>query len=354
MMSDNLWEIFKIEDLFDIKIGPSLDGNKLELENGKIQYITRKTTNNGLEGFINLDSSITEFLTKNDRIVITIGNETAKPFVQVGNFFTGTKVNILTPRIKVSYKCMLFIANVLEKQTSFFTYSYTINSTRLKKQYIPLPVDSNRCPDWNYMENYIEEREDKSKNRIINFLENELKKLENFEEKNFEDIYEWKEFKLSHIFSKIQRGKRLVKDNQSKGLTPYVSSTSLSNGVDNYISEETPVKNRMFQNVITIANSGSVGETFYHPYKFIASDHVTALESDRLNEHIAMFLKSSVSKIADKYSFNREINDYRINNEKIMLPATINGEPDYDFMENYMKKLKYDQIKKVLRFLNKK
>ena len=77
-------------------------------------------------------------------------------------------------------------------------------------------------------------------------------------------------------FNTIQRGKRLTKSNQIKGLTPYISSSGINNGLDNFISNSEKI--RVFDNCLTIANSGSVGSTFYHTYRFIASDHVTHLK----------------------------------------------------------------------------
>ncbi len=38
-----------------------------------------------------------------------------------------------------------------------YSYSFTINSTRLKKQNILLPVNKNNEIDYAYMENYIKE-----------------------------------------------------------------------------------------------------------------------------------------------------------------------------------------------------
>ena len=41
---------------------------------------------------------------------------------------------------------------------------------------------------------------------------------------------------------------------------------------------------RIFSNCLSLANSGSVGSTFYQPFKFVASDHVTKLENKNFNE----------------------------------------------------------------------
>lgn len=148
---------------------------------------------------------------------------------------------------------------------------------------------------------------------------------------------EWEEFDLTHLFEDIQRGKRLTKSNQVKGETPYVSSSAMNNGVDNFISNVDKV--RRFANCISLANSGSVGSTFYHPYEFVASDHVTHLKSSSMNQYTYMFVATIMNRLTNKYNFNREINDKRIKREKIMLPTNEKKEPDYDFMESYIKSL---------------
>lgn len=154
----------------------------------------------------------------------------------------------------------------------------------------------------------------------------------------------WKEFDLKDIFPKIQRGKRLKKANHLKGKIPYVSSTALSNGVDGYIGNTDGT--RKFYNCLSLANSGSVGSCFYQPFEFVASDHVTKLENSEFNKYIYLFLSSVVSRISEKYSFNREINDTRIKKEKILLPVNEKDEPDYEFMEQFMKS-------KEIKFLTK-
>lgn len=147
------WEDFTINKLFEVKIGKSIDGNKIEQNLGNTPYITRRVTNNGLDNFI--DDYPEEYLFSNVP-VITIGNETAKPFIQLEPFYTGTKVNIMIPRINnLKPEVLYFIAVCLEHATKKYTYAYTINSTRLKKLQIQLPVDEKGYPNWGYMEKFI-------------------------------------------------------------------------------------------------------------------------------------------------------------------------------------------------------
>lgn len=146
---------------------------------------------------------------------------------------------------------------------------------------------------------------------------------------------EWAEFDIRAVFPEIRRGKRLKTADHIDGNTPYVSSSAMNNGVDAFIGNDGHI--RKYENCITLANSGSVGTAFYHCYEFIASDHVTALQSSKLNKYSYLFIATMVSRLQGKYSFNREINDLRINREKVLLPVDEEGQPDYDFMEQYIR-----------------
>ncbi len=106
---------------------------------------------------------------------------------------------------------------------------------------------------------------------------------------------EWKQFDFDYIFKKIQRGKRITKSNQIKGFSPYISSTSLNNGLDDFIDNKENV--RKFEKCLTLANSGSVGSVFYHQYEFIASDHITSLKIDNANKYIYLFIATIIKRL---------------------------------------------------------
>ena len=70
-------------------------------------------------------------------------------------------------------------------------------------------------------------------------------------------------------------------------LKPYISSTSENNGVDTFVEMKQGFGN--LKNVLTLANSGSVGSTFYQQFEFVASDHVTALKSENADKYAYLF-----------------------------------------------------------------
>ena len=148
---------------------------------------------------------------------------------------------------------------------------------------------------------------------------------------------EWKDFSVPYIFQKIQRGKRLKNADHISGIIPYVSSTANNNGVDDYI--EAIDGTRVFENCISLANSGSVGTAFYEPFAFVASDHVTSLKRENTSQYVYLFLTAVLEQQGSNFNFNREINDLRIRKMRVMLPVDDNDEPDYQFMEDYMKEL---------------
>ncbi|RIM68405.1 restriction endonuclease subunit S, partial [Staphylococcus arlettae] len=235
----------------------------------------------------------------------------------------------IEPRnVKLNKFIAVFLCNQIMMQSSKFDYGNQIRLNDTKALNIMLPSTNNQ-PDYDFMEQYI-----KNKYYDLKVQIKEKQKHEITDWREFNEV-EWVPFQMTNIFDNIQRGKRLTKSNQIKGNRPYISSSGIYNGVDNFISNSENV--RQFKNSLTLANSGSVGKTFYQPFQYIASDHVTHLKNEKLNKYIYLFMSTLINRLTDKYSFNREINDFRIKREKILLPV-LNGLPDYKFMEQYMKR----------------
>ena len=130
----------------------------------------------------------------------------------------------------------------------------------------------------------------------------------------------------------------------------YVSATALNNGVDGFVGNTSGI--RSFSDCLTVANSGSVGSAFFHQYEFVASDHVTQLKREGLDKYAYLFMIPLINRLAEKYSFNREINDERIKREKILLPVTESGEIDFAFMSSFMKNVEKDILSTTLKIFS--
>ena len=342
------WKAFRIGDLFEFILSKG-DNQADKLLDGCIPLVSSGMNNNGITKFILDGDGKSELFHCN---VITI-DMFGKAFQHQYDFYSVShgRINVLSPRFNSnSYILHFIVVAINESLKNIFSYNRMCSQKRLNFINIFLPIDSNGSPDWQFMEEYIKQKEKKHTKMIVEYYKEMLANICRGEGSNssLENV-EWKEFFFSDIFEDIQRGKRLIKSNQLAGDTPYISSTSLNNGIDNFIANKDCV--RKFSNNITLANSGSVGEAFYHSYEYIASDHVTSLKLKDGNKYIYLFLTSIMRRLKEKYSFNREISDGRIIREKILLPIDSLGNPNWKFMESYIKSIEAKQIEKIIKYL---
>jgi len=331
------WNAFKIKDIFDIGKGTYLRQEKII--KGNIPYITAKSDKNGINDFIG-----NEILFPGNSITIEKINLSA--FYQENDFYCSHDVTV----IRNSYlnkNNALFICAMINRQGIKYSYGRQAQMNVIRSEIIYLPSNKEKQPDYHFMEKYIQFKEEEKRQKYKQYISNRLEELKEYKEVELLSEKQWKEFYLNEVFIDIQRGKRLKKSDHIVGDTPYVSSTAMNNGIDGFIGNKKSV--RVFSNCLTVANSGSVGVCFYQPFSFIASDHITKLENKKFNKYINMFISTIVSRLSENYSFNREINSDRIQKEKIMLPVNSKGEPDYSYMENYIKNIEYNKLVQYIR-----
>lgn len=339
------WKLFQIDEIFDVK---RVEGKPINnYDEGSTPYVTTSSENNGITNFVN---SMASDISKRNAISIDpVGGTTFyHNYDFVGRGFSGSSINLLY-NDNLNNHNSKFVCSAIEKVSKVkASYGIHFNGNRLKNAKIFLPAEENGNLNWKYMTDFIKNLEHETASKVLEYIYIYIYKLAICKglEFNLESI-EWKEFYLDDVFNLIQRGKRLTKRDQFQGDIPYISSTGLNNGLDNFIGNTDKV--RAFNDCLTIANSGSVGSTFYHKYEFIGSDHITALKIDKATENIYLFLATKLKSLENKYSFNREINDRRIRREKIVLP-TKDGKPDYDFMNKYIAMEKIKSMYQVLEY----
>lgn len=251
---------FILDDIFDIYSSNSgIDKNKLKVEMGDIPYITRTDRNNGIDSFVCEQDS--KKYKKDGGNVITIGLDTQTVFYQQYDFYTGQNIQILS-NPNLTFESSLYIIPLLKMVLEKFSWgSNGATLTRLKRSKIMLPANNRGEPDFDFMANYIKASLFKEINDIKKYCHDAISNIRNSNIPNLSEKH-WQVFNINHIFPFIQRGKRLKKGNHKIGNIPYVSSTMMNNGVDNFIGNK---EGKRFNNCITIANSGSVGASFLSP-----------------------------------------------------------------------------------------
>lgn len=95
-------------------------------------------------------------------------------------------------------------------------------------------------------------------------------------------------------------------------------------------------------NTISVSYNGSVAEAFYQPIPFWATDDVNVLYPRfKMTPERALFLCTVIRQEKYRYNYGRKWHLERMRECVISLPATEAGDPDWNFMENYIKTLPY-------------
>jgi restriction endonuclease S subunit len=146
-------------------------------------------------------------------------------------------------------------------------------------------------------------------------------------------------YRIDKLFDVVGSTTTSLYDLETKydsGEYPYITTRATNNGVAGFYDHQTEKGN------ILVVDSAVVGFVSYQEDDFSASDHVEKLiPKFELNKYIALFLRTIFMKGSYKYAYGRKFNQNRIKNTKLLLPATPMGEPDWQFMENYIKSLPY-------------
>lgn len=335
-MDTNTWKWFYLDQLFSIDTGKDLIYS--ELSPGEYPVIGHKAENNGV-------TTTTQYLATHKLYDYTKtisladrGNFYAS--VQTHDFYVGTRVKALVAKFEAKIETLLYICVLINKEQYRFSYGRNC-CDRISEFKIKLPVTPDGTPDWKYMEDFV-------KDQIIPQLPKKaqkvwLQKYDTAPQKQEQmklNTEEWKWFKYTDLF-RISGSKTTPIDeleNYGNGVFPYVTTQAVNNGVEGYYNYSTEKGG-----VLTV-DSAVLGFCSYQENDFSASDHVEVLTPlFEMNRYIAIFLVTLINKEQYRYSYGRKCSQIKLRNSKIKLPATPSGEPDWQFMEDYIKSLPYSK-----------
>lgn len=165
-LNDREWRAFQLNsEIFSLYSSiNSTDFSKLNKKGEDIYpFVTRTQNNNGIAHYV--PKQIKELNTSN---VITIGLDTQTVFYQQHPFYTGQNVQIFDlVNFKLNKYIALFIKPLLEKQLENLNWGGNgATLGRLAKKKILLPINSKNQPDFDFMEQYMKQKENKLLSQI--------------------------------------------------------------------------------------------------------------------------------------------------------------------------------------------
>lgn len=318
---------FELSDTRYFKLNSTssgIDKVRLKITNDQeyFPYITRTDKNNGCDMFVGKQDKP---LDKGNSI--TIGLDTQTVFYQPTDFYTGQNVQILESKF-MTKNIALFLIPLIKKQLVLLNWGgngATLGRLRVKK--IVLPVDEKNEPNWEYMDSFINSQIKPLKELANNsLLTPPLIDL---------NSVPWSDFYISDFFE-AERGKSGAKGKLQSGEIPLISARKQFNAFDSFVTVD---ESKIFKESISINNNGDggAGLAFFHNYKYVATQDVTALmERKFMSKEAKLFISVCITKQANKFGHGNKLNSKRLLHQKIMLPVTIEGEPDFEFMEMYI------------------
>lgn len=171
----------------------------------------------------------------------------------------------------------------------------------------------------------------------------EYKKIPTLKEK------QWKKFCIGEIYN-IKSGCQLTKEDMINGNMPFIGSSANNNAVTNFISNTNKSIDR---NAVSVNFNGSVGEAFFHPYKALYSGDVKRLHLINYtdNEYVNLFIITSIKNQKSKYSYGYKFSVGRMKRQYIMLPVNDAGNPDYEYMEQYIKNIECNKMIEYMAYI---
>lgn len=148
---------------------------------------------------------------------------------------------------------------------------------------------------------------------------------------------EWKPYKLSKL-GKVESGRDIYAMERVEGDIPYITSGSQNNGIGYFVSNKNDTLDKGY---IAFNRNGAVGLAFYHPYWSVMGNDCRKIHISKADENIyvGLFISTAISMQSKSFSYSRKLGTARANKLQVMLPVDDNDEPDYQFMEDYMKEL---------------
>ena len=125
--------------------------------------------------------------------------------------------------------------------------------------------------------------------------------------------------------------------NMQNGHIPYITRSEIDNGINLFITDDQNHKySKDRGNVITIGLDTQT--CFYQKNNFYTGQNIQVLSNDKLNKSIAMFIIPLIKIQMKKFNWGGNgATLTRLNHTKLMLPVDKCKDPNWHFMEEYIK-----------------
>lgn len=349
MIDRRNWHWFRVGDLFPPQKCKCSNATELLEDGDEIAYIGAKKSDNGVMRYVKR----VENLVSRGNCIVFIGDgqgSVGYSLYQPVDFIGSTTLIVGYNEHLNPYNAA-FLVSVLDLERFRYSFGRKYKKEVVANTKIQLPAikldNGYYTPDWKYMEDFV-------KDQIIPQLPKKAQRvwLQKYDITPQQDMKmqlntnEWKWFSIEEFCeypykAKAYNANELTEclNNDPKAIL-YVTRTDVNNGCKGFVI------NDGFEEVersgaITIGDTTST--IFYQNKDFICGDHMVVLRSKFFNVYTGLFITALLNKERFRYNYGRAFTMDIIAKTRIKLPATPSGEPDWQFMEDYIKSLPFSR-----------
>lgn len=326
------WKKYKVGDLFSATRGISFKMQGLDY--GEVPVIAAARYNHGVAGYYNVKP-----MYKNAITISCNGVGCGSTYYHDYEFtITGDAIALLD-KINIPDGAKPFIASVYDKYfNSKYSYGDKCSADKAEAEIISLPSKGNK-PDWEYMESYMKNIMQESEKQLscLNNIDNNKHKISS---------KGWKKFIIGDLFPNIVKPPVLHTKDVTEDINgiPYVVRTKFDNGIK-YNVEKTRTMQPSPAGTISF---GAENATFFYQEKeYVSGRDIYYIDTQNIAKYACLFLVTCLQTISDKYSYNYGMFPELVKKEVIKLPVNKKNEPDWEYMENYMKNIMQDTQSKL-------
>jgi len=164
---------------------------------------------------------------------------------------------------------------------------------------------------------------------------------------------EWGEFRIGDVFDVSGTITTHPSSLNKPGKFPRITCAGTNNGLDDFYNNTITETG----GVLTV-DSATDGYIFYQNNDFLATDHVEKISmknGQKMSKEIGLFVKTAIENSKDKkYGYGYKFSQSRINKQKISLPIDNLNNPNWKFMEDYIKQEQREIAQKIVSYYEQK
>jgi len=305
-----------LRDIFRVEYGNKLDLNKMDQSPFGISFVGRSDRNCGVTARVLPLPTLSPY--PPGALTVALGGAPLATFVQQRAFYTAQNVAVLTPLDEsMTVRERLFWAMCIRANRFRYTAFGREANRTLRDLEVPDVV-----PEW--------------------VATTEIESLDRWRARRAQSDIKinpssWPRVPWTELFE-IHRGRYIPTLSKSLGSTPSVSSSALNNGVTRWID----VPPEWPAGTITVARNGSVGQAFYQPRPYFATDdvHILVPRGWECTPARGLFVSTLISAEKFRYSYGRKWSLEKMKRATLPLPRSADH-VDWSQIDSYMSTLQW-------------